>query len=115
MTAFNMGRAGPPERWNQNCRANGEDYGCDHLRCKSESWIRAMDRMGHDVTPWQRSKSKSKPKPKIVKAIGKADSFKGSDVSQPRQQHAGQDKRSHAVPEPDGRRTRSQKKVDFMV
>ena len=73
MTSFNMGRSGPPERWKQNCRFNGEDYGCDHLRCKHGSWVRAMDRMGHDITRWSKRE-------KGVKAIEK-DSFRGSGVS----------------------------------
>jgi transposase InsO family protein len=72
MTSFNMGRSGPPERWNQRCRANGEDYGCDHLRCRHGSWVRAMERMGHDVTQWTKKKS--------VKAV-EEDSFRGSGVS----------------------------------
>jgi hypothetical protein len=74
MTAFNMGRSGPPEKWKQRCSSNGEDYGCDHLRCRHASWVRAMERMGHDVTKWTKKKS--------VKAV-KDDSSRGSGVSRP--------------------------------
>ena len=118
MTSFNMGRTGPPERWNQSCRANGDDYGCEHLRCRSCSWVRAMDRMGHDVTQW----SKKKKKDAGVKEVEPEDSFRGSDVSQSRRQDAPLEQRAEGPPEQaeEPRRSRRQqnrstKKVDFMV
>jgi hypothetical protein len=74
MTSFNMGRSGPPEKWKQRCNSNGEDYGCNHLRCRHGSWIRAMERMGHDVTKWAKKK-----KVKAVEGV----SSRESGVSRP--------------------------------
>ena len=115
MTAFNMGRSGPPERWKQNCRFNGEDYGCDHLRCKHASWVRAMGRMGHDVTTWSKRK-------RSVKAIGK-DSFRGSGVSQRGRRTDGMSasasRRASGEPEPRvseaATHSKKKKKERFMV
>ncbi len=52
MTRFHNGRAEPPTPRKQRCRHNGQDYGCDHLRCRHDLWVRAMECMEIDVSKW---------------------------------------------------------------